>query len=74
MRIIKFALAPLFLLVVMFCVYGVFASMEPTETSSMHTGWVIGYGLVGVCGLLMAGWLVVSGLRQGGRVTDDWED
>jgi len=67
-------MVPLFLLIVIFCVYGGFASMEPTATSSQHTGWLIGYVVVGFCSLVIAGWILISALRQEGRVTDDWSE
>jgi len=48
--------------------------MEPTATSSQHTGWLIGYVVVGFCSLVIAGWILISALRQEGRVTDDWSE
>ena len=73
MRIIKFAAAPLFMLIAMFCVYGALASTEPSATSDQHTGWLLFYGVTGTGALLIAAWLLVSGFRQGGKITADWE-
>ena len=38
--------------VFLFCVYGALASLEPTAESPIHTGWFVGYCIVGVGSLL----------------------
>lgn len=73
MRIIKFTLTPLFLLVAMFCVYGALASTEPTSLPDQNNRWLVVYVVLGLSSFLTAVWLFISGIRQGGKVTDDWE-
>ncbi len=74
MRPFKFVLAPLLLLVAMFCIYGCLASLELSSDSKSQTTWMLGYGLVGSISFLTAVWLLVSGVRQGKGVVRDWED
>ncbi|MEZ5303042.1 MAG: hypothetical protein R3F11_20730 [Verrucomicrobiales bacterium] len=39
------------LLVTLVCAYGALASLEPTATSPVHTGWLIGYSMIGFVSL-----------------------
>lgn len=74
MKLLKLALFPLVLLAAMFCGYGALASLEPTETSSAHWGWLIFYCLIGALFLIMAVWLVWSAFRQGFGGAEDRDD
>jgi hypothetical protein len=74
MKFLKLALVPLILLATMFCGYGALASLEPTDTSSVHWGWLIFYSLVGTFFLFLAAWLVWSAFRHGLGGPEDWDD
>lgn len=67
-------MVPLVLLMAMFCGYGALASLEPTETSSAHWGWMIIYCLFGLFFLMAAVWLVWSAVRMGFDSVEDWDD
>ena len=74
MKFLKLALVPLVLLAAMFCGYGALASLEPTETSSIHWGWLTFYCLFGTMFLAIAAWLVWSAFRLGLGRPEDWDD
>ena len=44
----KKVFAILLLLIFLFCLYGAFASREPGD----HTGWLVGYSVVGIVSLV----------------------
>jgi len=48
MRLMQILGALLLAVVFLFCIYGAMASLEPTADSPIHTGWFVGYCVVGV--------------------------
>ena len=65
MRLMQILGASLLAVVFLFCVYGALASLEPTADSPIHTGWFIGYCVIGLGSLFTSITLLRSKKHRG---------